>query len=59
MCVANLNLIVCWRSASAALYTKQLTGAFPDAEFLPFSTTGTEGVVTIRSIVIRQRASWP
>jgi len=43
----NLNLIVCWRSASAALYTKQLTTAFPDAEFLPFSTTGTEGVVTL------------
>ncbi len=43
----NLNLLVCWRSASAALYGKQLVAGFPDAELLPFSTTGTEGVVTI------------
>ena len=43
----NLNLVACWRSASAALYSKQLTAEFPEAELLPFSTTGTEGIVTI------------
>src|SRR5690606_17513054 len=42
----NLNLVVCWKSASAAMYLPQLADLFPDAEAMPFSTTGTEGVVT-------------
>jgi len=43
----NLNLVVGWKSASASLYVDQLHEVFPHAEVLPFSTTGTEGVVTM------------
>ncbi|HEY8206022.1 MAG TPA: GH3 auxin-responsive promoter family protein [Myxococcaceae bacterium] len=43
----RLNLVVCWRSASAALYADELRSLYPHAELLPFSTTGTEGVVTL------------
>ncbi|MGJ5199519.1 MULTISPECIES: GH3 auxin-responsive promoter family protein [Bradyrhizobium] len=43
----NLSLIVCWNSASAQLYENWLDRLVPDATRLPFSTTGTEGIVTL------------
>jgi hypothetical protein len=43
----GLGLVVCWKSAMAGRYLPQVQEAFPDAEILPFMSTGTEGVVTI------------
>lgn len=43
----NLHLLVCWKSSTASLYLSELAERYPDAEVLPFSTTGTEGVVTL------------
>jgi len=43
----RLNLLVCWNSASAALYRPWLSRLAPGVATLPFSTTGTEGIVTL------------
>ncbi|MEU0939390.1 MULTISPECIES: GH3 auxin-responsive promoter family protein [unclassified Embleya] len=43
----NLRLLVCWNSASAALYRPWLSQLAPGVATLPFSTTGTEGIVTL------------
>jgi GH3 auxin-responsive promoter len=43
----NLSLIVCWTSASARLYLPWLKRLAPGVAILPFSTTGTEGIVTL------------
>jgi hypothetical protein len=43
----RLSLLVCWNSASAALYRPWLSRLAPGAATLPFSTTGTEGIVTL------------
>jgi hypothetical protein len=43
----ELSLIVSWNSASAALYRPWLEEATPGIAKLPFSATGTEGIVTI------------
>lgn len=43
----RLDLAVAWNSASAALYRDWLTEILPGVRRLPFSTTGTEGIVTL------------
>ncbi|WP_269858073.1 GH3 auxin-responsive promoter family protein [Streptomyces sp. RPT161] len=43
----GLSLVVCWNSASAGLYRDWLEKVTPGIPKLPFSTTGTEGIVTI------------
>lgn len=43
----ELSLIVCWNSASARLYRPWLENLFPGVHLIPFSTTGTEGIVTL------------
>lgn len=43
----GLRLLVCWNSASAALYQPLLSRLAPGVATLPFSTTGTEGIVTL------------
>ncbi|MET9416911.1 GH3 auxin-responsive promoter family protein [Streptomyces klenkii] len=43
----RLELAVAWNSASAALYRDWLTEVLPGVRRLPFSTTGTEGIVTL------------
>jgi len=43
----NLALVVCWNSASAQLYGSWLDRLIPGVTRLPFSTTGTEGIVTL------------
>ncbi|AEW92831.1 hypothetical protein SCATT_04600 [Streptantibioticus cattleyicolor NRRL 8057 = DSM 46488] len=43
----GLSLVVCWNSASAGLYRDWLEEVTPGVPKLPFSTTGTEGIVTI------------
>ncbi|MER0242509.1 GH3 auxin-responsive promoter family protein [Streptomyces sp. HSW2009] len=43
----NLSLVVSWNSASAALYRPWLEEVTPGVPKLPFSATGTEGIVTI------------
>ncbi|GAA0628757.1 GH3 auxin-responsive promoter family protein [Kutzneria viridogrisea] len=43
----NLSLVVSWNSASAALYRPWLEEVTPGIPKLPFSATGTEGIVTI------------
>lgn len=43
----NLSLVVSWNSASAALYQPWLEEVTPGVPKLPFSATGTEGIVTI------------
>ena len=43
----GLELAVCWNSGSAALYRGWLDRVIPGVRRLPFSTTGTEGIVTI------------
>ncbi|MGW9175542.1 GH3 auxin-responsive promoter family protein [Streptomyces decoyicus] len=43
----RLSLLVCWNSASAALYRPWLSRLAPGVATLPFSTTGTEGIVTL------------
>jgi hypothetical protein len=43
----NLAFVVCWNSASAQLYEGWLERLLPDVMRLPFSTTGTEGIVTL------------
>lgn len=42
-----LSLLVCWMSGSARLYEPWLRRMAPGAAILPFSTTGTEGIVTL------------
>jgi hypothetical protein len=43
----ELSLVVSWNSASAALYRPWLEEVTPGIPKLPFSATGTEGIVTI------------
>lgn len=43
----NLTLLVCWCSASAGKYAQWLEHAAPNVPVVPFSTVGTEGIVTI------------
>ncbi|WP_435798480.1 GH3 auxin-responsive promoter family protein [Streptomyces decoyicus] len=43
----RLNLAVAWNSASASLYQDWLEEVLPGVRRLPFSTTGTEGIVTL------------
>ncbi|MFW0790066.1 hypothetical protein [Gordonia sp. CPCC 205333] len=43
----NLTLLVAWNSASAGLYRAAIKRLLPNVNRLPFSTTGTEGIVTI------------
>lgn len=43
----SLKLLVCWMSGSARLYEPWLRRMAPSAAILPFSTTGTEGIVTL------------
>ena len=43
----RLSLVVSWNSASAALYRPWLEQATPGISKLPFSATGTEGIITI------------
>nr|CAE45676.1 hypothetical protein [Streptomyces parvulus] len=43
----GLRLLVCWNSASAALYGPWLSRLATGVAALPFSTTGTEGIVTL------------
>ncbi|MCE4941757.1 GH3 auxin-responsive promoter family protein [Streptomyces noursei] len=43
----RLSVLVCWNSASAGLYRDWLDDVTPGIRKLPFSTTGTEGIVTI------------
>jgi hypothetical protein len=43
----NLAFVVCWNSASAQLYESWLDRLIPGVARLPFSTTGTEGIVTL------------
>lgn len=43
----RLRMIVSWLSASAGLYSGTLRQLFPGARLMPFSTTGTEGIVTL------------
>ncbi|MCC3768878.1 GH3 auxin-responsive promoter family protein [Streptomyces sp. UNOC14_S4] len=43
----DLSLVVSWNSASAALYRPWLEEVTPGVPKLPFSATGTEGIVTI------------
>jgi hypothetical protein len=43
----RLSLVVSWNSASAALYRPWLEEVTPGIRKLPFSATGTEGIITI------------
>lgn len=43
----ELSLVVAWNSASAALYRPWLEAVTPGIPKLPFSATGTEGIITI------------
>ena len=43
----DLAVVVSWNSASAALYENWLESVLPGVPRLPFSATGTEGIVTI------------
>jgi GH3 auxin-responsive promoter len=43
----DLELVVCWNSASARLYQSKLGQILPGVRALPFSSTGTEGIVTL------------
>ncbi|MEV5705073.1 GH3 auxin-responsive promoter family protein [Actinoallomurus sp. NPDC052274] len=43
----RLSLLVCWNSASARLYRSWVERLVPDVPLIPFSATGTEGVVTL------------
>ncbi|WNI17240.1 GH3 auxin-responsive promoter family protein [Actinacidiphila sp. ITFR-21] len=43
----RLSLAVAWNSASASLYRDWLAEVLPGVPRLPFSTTGTEGIVTL------------
>ena len=43
----SLSLLVCWCSASAGKYKPWLSEAAPGVPIIPFSTVGTEGIVTI------------
>ena len=43
----RLDLVVCWMSSSARFYESWLRDLIPDVAILPFSTTGTEGIVTL------------
>lgn len=43
----RLSLLVCWTSASAGLYQPWLKRLVPGVAVLPFSATGTEGIVTL------------
>lgn len=43
----NLSFVVCWNSASAQLYGSLIDHLLPDVVRVPFSTTGTEGIVTL------------
>jgi hypothetical protein len=43
----DLSLVVSWNSASAALYRPWLEAVTPGILKLPFSATGTEGIITI------------
>ena len=43
----GLGLVVAWNSASAALYRPWLDEVTPGVPKLPFSATGTEGIITI------------
>ncbi|WP_433386896.1 GH3 auxin-responsive promoter family protein [Micromonospora sp. KLBMP9576] len=43
----GLSLLVCWNSASARYYRGWLEQIAPDVPLIPFSTTGTEGIVTL------------
>lgn len=43
----NLSLLVCWNSASARYYRGWLEQVAPGVPLIPFSTTGSEGIVTI------------
>jgi hypothetical protein len=43
----RLSLLVCWTSASARLYQPWLKRLVPGVPILPFSATGTEGIVTL------------
>ncbi|ADG79297.1 GH3 auxin-responsive promoter OS=Tsukamurella paurometabola (strain ATCC 8368 / DSM / CCUG 35730/ CIP 100753 / JCM 10117 / KCTC 9821 / NBRC 16120 / NCIMB 702349 / NCTC 13040) OX=521096 GN=Tpau_2698 PE=4 SV=1 [Tsukamurella paurometabola] len=44
---ARLDLVVCWMSGSARFYEAWMRDLIPDVAILPFSTTGTEGIVTL------------
>ncbi|MET9778398.1 GH3 auxin-responsive promoter family protein [Streptomyces sp. NPDC006367] len=43
----GLALLVCWNSASARYYRGWLDQIAPGVPLIPFSTTGTEGIVTL------------
>jgi len=43
----RLSLLVCWNSASARYYRGWLQRVAPDIPIIPFSATGTEGIVTL------------
>ncbi|MFF8842748.1 GH3 auxin-responsive promoter family protein [Streptomyces sp. NPDC015127] len=43
----QLSLLVCWNSASARYYRGWLERIAPGIPLIPFSTTGTEGIVTL------------
>ncbi|WP_460205149.1 GH3 auxin-responsive promoter family protein [Scytonema sp. NUACC21] len=43
----NLSLISCWNSASAKFYQPWLQELYPEVSLIPFSTTSTEGIVTM------------
>lgn len=43
----SLRLLVAWNSASAQFYRGWLEASAPKVPLIPFSTTGTEGIVTI------------
>lgn len=44
---SRLSLLVCWNSASARLYRPWVERLVPEVPLIPFSATGTEGVVTL------------
>jgi hypothetical protein len=43
----RLSLAVCWTAASAGLYLPRLRRLLPGVQVVPFSSTGTEGIVTM------------
>lgn len=43
----QLSMLVCWNSASARYYRAWLERLAPGVSLVPFSTTGTEGIVTM------------
>ncbi|MBP3081495.1 MULTISPECIES: GH3 auxin-responsive promoter family protein [unclassified Streptomyces] len=43
----QLSMLVCWNSASARYYRAWLERLAPGVPLVPFSTTGTEGIVTM------------